>query len=132
MPVNKFEDYTLVIADDNAVNRLVMSLMLKELNRNVIEVEDGKQVMDLMKQMTGKKIILLLDLNMPVFNGYEVIRHFSNDGAALDFIRIIVVSATHVTDFDREGLNDFVSGYITKPIDRSVLLSTIQNCSTNF
>jgi YesN/AraC family two-component response regulator len=81
-----------------------------------------------MRQLNlGKNIptIILLDLNMPIMNGYEVIKAIKNNKEAYPLTRIIVISATSYQNFIKKEDPCHISGYIQKPINKAKLLELL-------
>jgi YesN/AraC family two-component response regulator len=81
-----------------------------------------------MRQLNlGKNIptIILLDLNMPIMDGYEVIKAIKNNKEAYPLSRIIVISATSYQNFIKKEDPCHISGYIQKPINKAKLLEML-------
>jgi YesN/AraC family two-component response regulator len=86
-----------------------------------------------MRQLNlGKNIptIMLLDLNMPIMDGYAVIKAVKNNKEAYPFTRIIVVSASSYEHFIKREDASSISGYIQKPIDKNKLLALLASTAT--
>jgi CheY-like chemotaxis protein len=86
-----------------------------------------------MRQLNlGKNIptIILLDLNMPIMDGYEVIKAIKNNKETYPLTRIIVISATSYQNFTKREDPSHISGYIQKPIDKTKLLELLTNTAT--
>ncbi|MCX6185599.1 MAG: response regulator [Bacteroidetes bacterium] len=119
----------VLIIDDEAINRMVLSHIFEDRNDEVLFAENGLEALKILKTET-KIDILLLDLNMPVMDGYELMRHletaFFKD---LDF-KLIVISASLESDFYEKskqiGLTlkrmDF---FIGKPVNLNYLYSIV-------
>jgi YesN/AraC family two-component response regulator len=81
-----------------------------------------------MRQLNlGKNIptIMLLDLNMPIMDGYAVIEAVKNNKEVYPFTRIIVISASSYEHFIKREDASNISGYIQKPIDKNKLLALL-------
>lgn len=117
------EPYILYIEDERPVYDLVRQA-LKLSGYKVIGATDGRQGLEMMRK--EKPALVLLDLMMPGFNGWDVYREMKNDEALAD-IPVIVVTAK-IPERHRiliEGLPP-VEDYITKPFDIARLLRSIQ------
>jgi len=131
MPEEK-KDYHILIAEDNGINRFVLVKMLKELDISITEVEDGREALDALEELKQHNTILLLDLNMPVLDGYSVIRKMAEDITSYKKVKIVVVSGTMFNDFLKTGLENHISGYLEKPIEKEDLIRQITKCVTEF
>lgn len=117
------EPYILYIEDERPVFELVRQA-LKLANLQVIGAENGRRGLELMRQR--KPDLLLLDLMMPEFNGWDVYSAMKEDETLAD-IPVIVVTAK-IPQRDRilvEGLPP-VDDYITKPFDVEQLIRSVQ------
>ena len=84
---------------------------------------EGKEGLDLIKE--NRHDVILLDLAMPEFDGYAVIKDLEENNMLKDH-KIIVFTASTITDNELDGLVDRgVTSYILKPIDIDILLSKI-------
>ena len=117
------EPYILYIEDERPVFELVRQA-LKLAGFQVIGAENGRRGLELMRQR--KPDLLLLDLMMPEFNGWDVYSTMKEDETLAD-IPVIVVTAK-IPQRDRilvEGLPP-VDDYITKPFDVERLIRSVQ------
>ena len=123
----------IIVAEDISYNRTLLVTMLEELcYNNIDEAENGKIAFDMIhKAWTENKPydILLLDLRMPVMDGYDVINSIEKAGWKLP--KIIVVTASTM-DFDRKRCKDSgVRFFINKPIEMSKLKETMIHVSSD-
>ncbi len=114
----------LLLVEDNQVNQVVASGMLKKLGHTVTLAENGRQALDALRQSEGAFDIVLMDCQMPVMDGYEATRNIRANPEWQD-LPVIAVTA-NVMQGDRDdclesGMND----YITKPYNRADLKSII-------
>ncbi|TKV69609.1 response regulator [Marinobacter panjinensis] len=112
----------LLLVEDNQVNQVVASSMLRKLGHKVTLAENGKRALEALK--SGKFDVVLMDCQMPVMDGYEATREIRENPAWRD-LPVIAVTA-NVMQGDRDdclecGMND----YITKPYNRADLKSVI-------
>lgn len=119
------EKGTMLIADDMDINRDVLKEMFKD-DFNILEAENGLECIELV-QKYGKQItILLLDIQMPLMTGLEVLECRRNDPVFLD-IPVIVIT---INDEIRDQMAAFQLGttdYITKPFIREIVIYRINN-----
>ena len=79
------------------------------------------------KVKTKKTDLILLDINMPGMNGFEVIKHLKSDKETCD-IPIVVLTGTHISEEDRKhGLTLGVTKYLTKPFSADDLVREIRD-----
>ena len=103
-------DFRILIADDNAMNRLVVCLQLEALGLAADVVEDGLQVLEALAQTDYD--LLLLDCQMPELDGYEAVRRI-RAGETAGRMPIIAMTA-HAMKGDRDrclaaGMDDYIS-----------------------
>ncbi|KPP98941.1 ATP-binding protein [Marinobacter sp. HL-58] len=112
----------LLLVEDNQVNQVVASSMLRKLGHKVTLAENGKRALEALK--SGTFDIVLMDCQMPVMDGYEATRKI-RENPEWHSLPVIAVTA-NVMQGDRDdclesGMND----YITKPYNRADLKSII-------
>lgn len=83
-------DRRVLVVDDNEQNRTLLKFVLKGIGMSVIEAHDGKEAIDL--ACTEHPDIILMDLSMPVLDGFEATRQLKTMTVTQD-IPIIAVSA---------------------------------------
>jgi len=115
---------TILIVDDNPENLKVLSNILKERNYNVRAAVNGKQALESVKAEPPD--IVLLDIQMPEMDGYEVCRHMKAD-AKLKSIPILFISAmsepfNKILAFELGGAD-----YITKPFQVEEVVSRVNS-----
>ena len=113
----------ILIVDDEAVNRMILNGILRKQGHEVIEAENGQVAIDLF--INDKPDIVLMDIVMPVLDGFEATRKIK-ELAGNDFVPVIVL--TSMTDEDElvkcvsSGADDF----LTKPFSHVVLMAKIK------
>jgi len=115
----------LLIVDDDEVNRALLHFMLQSFDCITSDAINGKEAIRQLDLAKNIPTIVLLDLNMPVMDGYEVINVIKNNKEAYPFTRIIVISATSFTKFKLRENPVYISGYIEKPINKAQLLQVL-------
>jgi signal transduction histidine kinase/ActR/RegA family two-component response regulator len=113
---------SVLLVEDNRVNQIVASGMLRKLGHEVELAENGERALIALKQRVYD--VVLMDVQMPVMDGYEATRRI-RDTLKLDTVPVIAVTA-NVMQGDREacmeaGMND----YITKPYSLDALRSKL-------
>lgn len=113
----------ILIVDDNATSRELLRTVLERQGYAISEAADGREALEKVRAESPQ--LVLLDLQMPVRNGYEVLRELRQDArfAALPIIAI-TASAMHG---DRErALDAGFTAYLTKPVTLSHLREEVQ------
>ena len=110
--------------EDNAVNALVMHAMLERIPgvRSFVATMP-QQGLDLAR--SERPDLVLLDIQMPGMNSFEVLRHWRADARTRD-IPVIAVSANAMQADVDAGLSDGFAACLTKPVDLDHLTSTVQ------
>ena len=115
----------ILVVDDSEMNRAILIEMLKE-EFEIIEAENGKQGLQLLRQY-GKKIsVVLLDIVMPVMDGFEVLTVMNRDHM-IDDIPVIMISSEESETYIRRAFNFGVSDYISRPFDCDVVYQRVFN-----
>lgn len=116
---------TILIVDDNEINRYTTDRVLREAHYQTIEAASGQEAL---AKARSHPDLVLLDVNLPDIDGYEVCRQLRADPATSE-IPIVHTSATFVSIDDRiMGLDVGADGYLTRPIEPRVLVATIRAC----
>ena len=118
----------VLVAEDNMVNRKLVTTLLHKRGHKVKAVENGRAAVDAISAARGGKFdVVLMDLQMPEMSGFEATQAIrqkeSPDGRHLP----IVALTAHAMQGDRERcLAAGMDGYLSKPIDVELLLATVE------
>ena len=104
----------ILVVEDNAQNRILMRQILTHHGYEVLEAADG--LMGLEMARLHMPALILLDIQMPVMNGFAVIRELRNDPEIRKIKAIAVTSFAMQGDRDK-ALQAGFDEYVTKPID---------------
>lgn len=107
---------TILLVEDNPLNLQLTSHILKKLGYKVLEATDGEE--GITKARSGSIHLILLDIQLPGIDGFEVARILMEDPATRA-IPIIAVTAHAMRGDMEKALQVGFKGYITKPIDVS-------------
>ena len=118
-----FEKNRILVADDNESNRVIIKEFLNNSGLDCIEARNGKEAIQLVKKF--QPALILLDLRMPVMDGFDTMRYFKNH-KVFSKIPVIIISAS-VMQGEKEiisltGCNSFLK----KPISKTQLLQEIK------
>ena len=113
----------VLLTDDNAINRQVVRLFLEPQGALITEAANGREALNALAR--DEFDFLLLDVHMPVMDGVETIRRIRGSESAWRDLPVIALTADAMNG-DRERLLAIgMSGYVSKPIDQTELLSAI-------
>jgi len=114
---------TLLIIDDSEIDREILkNILLAEFN--VIDVASGNQALELFKNHSEIKISgILLDIYMPVMDGFQVLANFVRFG--IHGIPIIMISADALKENILKAARFGVTAFIKKPFDQKVVLAKV-------
>lgn len=113
---------TIAIVDDDMTNLTVAENVLAK-KYNVITIPSGEKLFRLLDMLTPD--LILLDINMPEMDGYEVIRKLKDSEETKD-ITVIFLTATIDPASEVEGLDLGANDYITKPFSPELLMKRIE------
>ncbi len=114
----------VMVAEDNAINQLVIEAMLKRMGIRPVLVNNGLEAVNHLKANPDGYDIVLMDLQMPVMDGYEATRAIRNQ---LELTRLPIIATTaHAMTEERERcLTMGMNAHISKPIDMAHLRKTM-------
>lgn len=119
--VTTVKENALLIVEDDEINTLLLREMLKAHFKNYVHVKNGKEAIDWLQSGNNCELILM-DMNMPVLNGYDATRLIKEE---FPNIKIIAQTANAVMGDKQKSIDAGCDEYLSKPIDQSVLIQTI-------
>lgn len=133
VPADTLEGRHVLVAEDNAVNRMIIVDILTDEGCEVTEANDGRAALDAFKASEeGAFDVVLMDLQMPEMNGYEAaaaIRALARGDA--QSIPIIALTANAFREDVARALNHGMNDVVTKPLDVSLLLEKLKALGSN-
>lgn len=112
----------ILIADDDDEIRILLKTLLGKNGFEVIEADNGQQALKLANSRDPQ--IILLDVEMPEMNGYEVCKKITTDGSSFTG-KILMLSGHKKSREQIAGLDCGALDYIIKPFDEKVLIAKI-------
>jgi len=109
----------LIIAEDNIINQSVMRGLLENSGIEIIIVNNGQEVIDTL-QSHDKIDMILMDINMPIMDGYEATKAI-RDMSEYDSVPIVALSANAMQKEIDKAKELGMNGYLHKPIDVQAL-----------
>jgi CheY-like chemotaxis protein len=113
----------VLIAEDNAVNRELLREVLEGRGYEVVEAVDGQEA--LAKIEESRPNLVLLDINMPVLDGFAVIRRIRED-ARLRHLPVLAVTAYAMKDDREKVMTAGFDGYVAKPVNAAMLIHEME------
>ena len=119
----KFKNQKVLITDDIESNRILLNKILSLYNLKTMEASNGKEAVNIAKR--NKPDLIIMDLRMPVMDGYEAVKILKND-RELKKIPIIVLTASAMKSDEEEIKRINCEGYIRKPVSRNNLIAELK------
>lgn len=112
---------TILIADDHDDNRELLLLLLSGAGYDVREARDGSECLAIARDVTPDLIVI--DLSMPVLDGWQVFQELKADQRTKD---IPCMAVTAHAELDRnQALDTGFTAYVSKPYSSEALLKTV-------
>ena len=120
-------DFLLV--EDNELNREIAVELLKQYGFRIDTAENGAEAVEKVRHAApGDYDLVLMDVQMPVMNGYEATKQIrALDDPALAGITILAMTANAFDEDRKKALKCGMDGFLSKPIVLEELIGTLQN-----
>lgn len=119
------ERQQILIVDDSQINCEILTEILKDEYR-ILEAANGEECINLLKQYGTGIALLLLDINMPVMDGFEVLA-LMNRKHWIEDIPVIIISSENSASYVRRAYEMGASDYISRPFDVQVVHQRVSN-----
>ncbi|HEY2914276.1 MAG TPA: response regulator, partial [Candidatus Angelobacter sp.] len=114
----------ILLVDDTEQNRYVLSRILARAGLEVEQCTTGKDALERVKSCPD---LVILDVKLPDISGYEVCRRIKSDPATRS-VPVLQISASFVSNESKaQALEGGADGYLTHPIDATVLVATVKS-----
>ena len=115
---------TIIVAEDNSVNQMVIKGMLRRMDAAFEVVNNGAEAVTLFKEKQQDIFLILMDCEMPVLDGFEAthaIRQLEKDAGGAEHVPIVALSAHATREFRDRALDSGMDAHLSKPIQYEVL-----------
>jgi len=117
-----FHRYRVLLVEDNTINQQVASEIIAPTGANIIIANNGKEALEYIQQEHFD--LILMDLQMPVMDGYTATRQLRKN-PKFDTLPVIAMTAHAMSDERQRCLDLGMNDYVTKPINPSELFETM-------
>ncbi|MCU1256187.1 MAG: histidine kinase,histidine kinase,PAS proteinResponse regulator receiver domain, partial [Candidatus Angelobacter sp.] len=118
------ETSRVLLVDDMEQNRYVLSRILARAGLEVEQCSTGREALERVKDCPD---LVILDVKLPDLSGYEVCRRIKTDPATRS-VPVLQISASFVSNESKvQALEGGADGYLTHPIDATVLVATVKS-----
>lgn len=116
---------TILIVEDMETNRMILAEIFND-EYDILEAENGKVGLELIKANSSSIAAVLLDVIMPVMDGFEVLEHLRQEDL-ISRIPIIMITGETSVEYERRGYEYGVVEYIHKPYHAPVVKQMVKN-----
>ena len=125
----QFPGFRILLAEDNELNAEIATEILGAAGFIIDWVEDGTEAVEKMKNANpGDYDVIMMDVQMPVMDGYEATRQIrALDNKEIANIPIIAMTANAYEEDKKNAFDAGMNGHVAKPIDVPVMMKTLRN-----
>lgn len=113
----------VLIVDDELFNLDYLEQALEDSNYQITTATNGQEALD--KIQSGQPDLVLLDLAMPIMDGFAVLERVKADSILRD-IPVIIISADHDSKSIVRGIKQGADDYLTKPVNAELLVKKVK------
>ena len=115
----------ILLVDDSAMSRMILKEILGD-DYSILEAENGQECLEKMQAEAGNIALVLLDINMPVMDGFEVLKAM-NVNHTIEDIPVIMISSDDSDAAIRRSYELGASDYVTRPFDARIVYRRVTN-----
>ena len=115
----------ILLVDDSAMNRMILKEILGG-DYSILEAENGQECLEKMQAEAGNIALVLLDINMPVMDGFEVLKAM-NANHTIEDIPVIMISSDDSDAAIRRSYELGASDYVNRPFDARIVYRRVTN-----
>lgn len=120
------EGTTVLVVEDNRVNQVVIKGVLNQFDVDIVLAENGREALEILNQQSAIDLVFM-DCQMPEMDGYEATRCIRRGeaGSTYEMIPIVAMTANAMESDRQDCLNAGMNDFLTKPINRDLVLEKI-------
>jgi len=118
----QWENRVVLITEDEEVNFYYLKTIFRKTEAKILRAKNGREAVDMIREYDGVIDLVLMDLNMPVMDGYEAMRIIKSKHPK---IPIIAQTAYTLTEDRHKCIQAGFNDYISKPINRVALFRLV-------
>ena len=115
----------ILLVDDSAMNRMILKEILGG-DYSILEAENGQECLEKMQAEAGNIALVLLDINMPVMDGFEVLKAM-NANHTIEDTPVIMISSEDSDAAIRRSYELGASDYVNRPFDARIVYRRVTN-----
>ena len=115
----------ILLVDDSAMNRMMLTEILGD-SYHILEAENGRECMEKLQAEAGNIALVLLDINMPVMDGFEVLKAM-NANHTIEDTPVIMISSEDSDAAIRRSYELGASDYVNRPFDARIVYRRVTN-----
>ena len=119
------EKSQILLVDDSKMNRMILAEILGD-GYHILEAENGQECLEKLRAETGNIALVLLDINMPVMDGFEVLKAM-NANHTIEDIPVIMISSEDSDAAIRRSYELGASDYVNRPFDARIVYRRVTN-----
>ncbi|MDE7360983.1 MAG: transporter substrate-binding domain-containing protein [Oscillospiraceae bacterium] len=124
----RFDGVRILLVEDNELNQEIAQTILEAAGFIIDTVDDGSVAVEQMKKMPADTYnLILMDVQMPIMNGYQATRAIrALDDPVKAAIPIVAMTANAFEEDRKEAMDSGMNGYVAKPINIEKLMETLE------
>lgn len=132
-PLRKVNDRRILLVDDNEMNREIANIILSDRGYKVEEASDGSVAVDMLEKGSDNYYdAILMDIHMPVMDGYETTRRIRTmERKDIRDIPIIAITSNAFDDDKRKAIECGMNAHIAKPLEMDKLFAVLDSVLDN-
>jgi two-component system cell cycle response regulator DivK len=120
----QWQNRVVLITEDEEVNFFYLKTIFRKTEAQILRAKNGKEAIEIIERLGGNIDLVLMDLNMPVMDGYEAMRIIKSQHPE---IPIIAQTAYTLTEDRHKCIQAGFNDYIAKPINRAALFRLVND-----
>ena len=119
------EKTQILLVDDSNMNRMLLREILGD-GYHILEAENGQECLEILRAEAGNIALVLLDINMPVMDGFEVLKAM-NANHTIEDTPVIMISSEDSDEAIRRSYELGASDYVNRPFDARIVYRRVTN-----